>query len=108
MKRTYAVACLFAGSLLGTITMAYADDVDQSHPVTFVKDSAITGLIKTKLASEHLASLKNITVDTDDHGVVWLGGTARSQFDVDKAESVARKTDGVRSVKNHIAVRSEQ
>jgi osmotically-inducible protein OsmY len=39
--------------------------------------------------------------------VVWLGGTARTQFDVDKAETVARKTDGVRTVKNHIIVKSD-
>ncbi len=107
MKLTFAVACIFAGSLLGAVTSAYADDVDRSHPVNFVKDSAITSLIKTKLATEHLSSLKNITVDTDDRGVVWLGGFARDQMDVDRAESVARKTDGVRAVKNHIMVKSE-
>jgi osmotically-inducible protein OsmY len=39
--------------------------------------------------------------------VVWLGGTANTQLQVDKAESVARNTDGVRAVKNHIVVRSD-
>jgi hypothetical protein len=32
-------------------------DTDRSHPVTFVKDSAITTAIKTKLAAEHITSL---------------------------------------------------
>jgi hyperosmotically inducible protein len=107
MKLKSGLSCLLALSLLGPVVTAFADDVDQAHPMTFVKDSAITSLIKTKLAAEHLSSLKNITVDTDDRGVVWLGGTANTQLQVDKAESVARNTDGVRAVKNHIVVRSD-
>jgi hyperosmotically inducible protein len=107
MKLKFGLACLLAGSLLAPAIAVYADDVDQPHPMNFVKDSAITSLIKTKLAAEHLASLRHITVDTDDHGIVWLGGTANTQFQVDKAEDIARKTDGVRAVKNHITVKSD-
>jgi hyperosmotically inducible protein len=107
MKLKFGLACLLAGSLLCPAIVVYADDVDQPHPMNFVKDSAITSLIKTKLAAEHLSSLHNITVDTDDRGVVWLGGTANTQRQVDKAEEVARKTDGVRAVKNHIIVKSD-
>jgi hyperosmotically inducible protein len=106
MKLKFGLVCLLTGSLLCSVVAAYADDVDQAHPVTFVKDSAITSLIKTKLAAEHLSSLRHITVDTDDLGVVWLGGTANTQLQVDRAEDIARKTDGVRSVKNHITVKS--
>ncbi len=107
MKIKLGLACLLAGSLLFPALAVHADDVDQSHPLNLVKDSAITSLIKTKLAAEHLSSLSHITVDTDDHGVVWLGGSASTQLQVDKAEEVARKTDGVRAVKNHIVVRSD-
>jgi hyperosmotically inducible periplasmic protein len=107
MKHKMGIACVVLGCFLAPMTTAYADDVDAGHPMNYVKDSAITSLIKTKLATEHLTSLKNIKVDTDDKGVVWLSGSASTQFQVDKAESVARGTDGVRAVKNHIVVRTD-
>jgi hyperosmotically inducible protein len=105
MKYKIGIACIVLGCFLAPI--AYADDVDAGHPVNLVKDSAITTLIKTKLAAEHLASLKNIKVDTDDKGIVWLSGSVSTQFQADKAETVAKGTDGVRAVKNHIVVRSD-
>jgi hyperosmotically inducible protein len=105
MKLKFGATCLIVGSLLAPIAFAYADDVDQAHPMHLVKDSAITTLIKTKLAGEHLSSLTKINVDTDDQGVVWLSGTATTQGQIDRAEAIARSTDGVRAVKNHIVVK---
>ena len=107
MKPNFGVMCVLVGSLLAPVMSAYADDIDQSHPGNYIKDSAITTVIKTKLAAEHLATLKNIKVDTDDKGVVWLSGSAPSQALVDKAELIARKTDGVRAVKNQIVVKEQ-
>ncbi|PRC91427.1 BON domain [Solimicrobium silvestre] len=107
MKPKFGTMCVLVGSLLTITAVAYADDVDQHHPMTFIKDSAITSLIKTKLAAEHLSTLKNIKVDTDDKGVVWLSGYAPSQMLVDKSESIARNTDGVRAVKNNIVVKMD-
>ena len=51
-------------------------EVAAPHAVVFVKDSAITTKIKTKLAADHITSLERIHVDTDKDGVVWLSGTA--------------------------------
>jgi hyperosmotically inducible protein len=108
MKSKFNLACILAFSLLVPISATYADDdVDQSHPVNFIKDSAITAAIKSKLAAEHLKSLKNIKVDTDDKGIVWLGGSAATQEQVDRAAQLARQTDGVKAVKNHIVVRAD-
>jgi hyperosmotically inducible protein len=108
MKIKLTAALLLAGSLLAPMMMAHADgDTDRSHPVTFVKDSAITTKIKSKLAVEHLKSLKNIKVDTDDKGVVWLSGSASTQEQVDKAGKVARDTEGVKVVKNNIMVKAD-
>jgi hyperosmotically inducible periplasmic protein len=45
-------------------------DADRNHPVNFIEDSVITTKIKTRLASEHLASLKHIRIDTDKDGIV--------------------------------------
>ena len=79
-------------------------DTDRNKPATFVKDSAITTKIKTKLAAESPSSMATIRVDTDKDGIVWMSGTAKTQQDVDKAVSIAKNTEGVKSVKNDVKV----
>jgi hyperosmotically inducible protein len=111
MKKKFAITSLILGaSLAGVPIVGYSSDdadMDRSHPKAFVKDSAITTKIKTKLAAEHITSLGRIHVDTDASGVVWLSGSARSQDDIDKAVSIAKGTEGVVSVKNHLKVRKD-
>jgi len=107
MKYKLAAACFVIGSMLSPVA-TYAEDTnrdqDRANPATFVKDSAITTKIKTKLAAEHLASLKDIKVDTDQNGVVWMSGTVKSQSEADQALTIARNTEGVKSVKSNIKV----
>ena len=85
-----------------------ADDStsETSHAMAFVKDSAITTEIKTRLAAEHMTSLERIHVDTDKDGVVWLSGTARTQKAADKAVSIARTIERVKDVHSDITVKS--
>jgi hyperosmotically inducible protein len=107
MKTNFALTCLACGTLLGSV-MAIAgedSDADRAHPAVFVKDSAITTKIKTKLAVDHLTSLGRIHVDTDKDGIVWLGGSARTQEAADQAVAIARGTDGVKSVHSTITVK---
>jgi hyperosmotically inducible periplasmic protein len=102
MNTKFMLSCLLAVSLFGpAVTLA---DADSAHPVTYVKDSAITADIKTKLAAHHISSLTKIKVDTDASGVVWLSGTAPTQEAADQAEQLARSSDGVRDVQNKIVV----
>jgi len=78
MKLTLAMSAFTAAAVLTTgIVLADDVDADRSHPKAFVKDSAITTKIKSKLAAEHITSLGHIHVDTDADGVVWLSGSAR-------------------------------
>jgi hyperosmotically inducible protein len=108
MKTKLVMTCLVCGMLLGpAVTMAQDSDADRSHPKAFVKDSAITTEIKTKLAAEHITSLGRIHVDTDEDGVVWLGGSARTQEAIDKALSIARETKGVKAVHSHIKIKKD-
>jgi BON domain len=44
-------------------------------------------------------------VDTDEGGVVWLSGTARTQEAIDKAVSIATQTEHVTAVRTHIKIR---
>ena len=107
MKYRLATACFVIGAALGPVA-AYAEDTnrdqDRKNPAIFVKDSAITTKIKTKLAAENLASLKDIKVDTDQNGIVWMSGTVKSQSEADRALSIARSTEGVKSVKSELKV----
>ncbi len=109
MNRKLTTSFLLVGALLLPPIGHTADsNKDRAHPVAFVKDSTITTKIKAKLATEHLSSLARIKVDTDKDGAVWLSGTAKTQADIDKAEALARATEGVTSVKNEIKVKQDK
>ena len=106
--KTLATTCVLFGTLLGSAVIVAEDsDTDRSHPVAFVKDSAITTKIKTKLAAEHITSLGRIHVDTDKDGVVWLTGSARTQEAADKAVSIARATEHVKAVHSEITIKKD-
>ncbi len=109
MKAKLAIAGLITCAFLVPAIGYAADehDTDRQHPKAFVKDSAITMQVKTKLAAEHLGSLAKIRVDTDANGMVWLRGTARSQEQIDRAVSIARHTEHVRGVNNQLTVKKD-
>ena len=99
------LACVIAAALAGpTLATAGEADVDSASATQFVKDSAITAAVKTKLAANQMASVTQLTVDTDRNGVVWLGGETRTQEAADRAVEIARTTDGVNMVKSNIEV----
>jgi len=108
MKLRITAATLIAASaLLSAGAFAQDADMDRSHPKAFVKDSAISTKIKTKLAAENLKTLARVHVDTDMNGVVWLSGTVPTDADAERAVRIAKETDGVVSVKNGIQVSKE-
>jgi hyperosmotically inducible protein len=105
MKHKLAMTCFVIGAALTPIAVYAEDqDADRADPATFVKDSAITTKIKAKLAAEHLASVANISVDTDKNGVVWMKGTVKDQAELDQAVRIAQTTEGVKTVKNGLKI----
>ena len=67
-------------------------------------DAMITGKVKTKLLAD--PDVKGLAIDVDTkNGVVTLNGSADKAGNVDKAVSIARDTDGVKSVENKITVK---
>jgi hyperosmotically inducible protein len=82
-------------------------DTDRTHPVAFVKDSAITTEVKTKLAADHLTGRVHIHVDTDQDGVVWLTGSATSRGALDRAVSIARRTEHVTAVHSDLVIKHD-
>ncbi len=109
MQKLLALSCLVAATFLGPVVALAGDDsdADRSDPKAFVKDSSITTKIKAKLAAEHITSLGRIHVDTDNNGVVYLTGSARTQEAINKAVSIARETENVKSVKNELVVKAD-
>jgi hyperosmotically inducible protein len=70
-----------------------------------VSDATITGKVKTALAADvGLKTVTSINVDTDDNGVVTLKGKVNSADQKKRAEAVAKKVSGVKSVKNQLTV----
>jgi hyperosmotically inducible protein len=111
MKIKLATSMFVIGTVLAPLAVdvhAADSDMDRSHPKAFVKDSVITTKIKSKLAAEHLGSLKHIRIDTDKNGVVWMTGTANSQDAIDQAVTIARNTEGVRSVQADLKVKADR
>ena len=109
MKTRLAIIGIAFGAWLGSgVALADQDSTaTATHAKAFVKDSAITTKIKAKLATEHITSLGRIHVDTDTDGVVWLRGTARTQEAADKAEAIAKETEGVKAVHSHIRIKKD-
>ena len=68
-------------------------------------DAAITGQVKTRLASQKLGTLAKVDVDTRQ-GVVQLNGTVDSEQTKRRASDVARRVDGVKNVVNNLKVQA--
>ena len=108
MKTLFATTCVVVGALLVPV-LAHSEDTDKDrkNASAYVKDSVITTKVKAKLAEEKLSTLARIQVDTDNKGVVDLSGTVRSQDEADKAVSIARGTEGVKGINNHLKIKKD-
>jgi osmotically-inducible protein OsmY len=69
-----------------------------------VANGALTGKIKAKITLDDTLKASSISVDTEE-GVVTLTGTVVSEAQHSRALQLARETEGVKSVVDHLAVR---
>lgn len=67
-------------------------------------DASVTTLVKSRLSGEKILNDSSIDVDTDGH-VVTLKGTVPSTAAKAKAVEIARNTDGVTRVIDHLNVK---
>ncbi|MDB5969714.1 MAG: molecular chaperone OsmY [Hydrocarboniphaga sp.] len=115
MKTHTAFASLFAAALTaGTMlplsasaqeTMGAKVETKLDAAGQATKDTAITTKIKTKLAADKGLSAMDIHVETTG-GIVTLSGTVDNKAQVELAESVVKKTSGVKSVENKLEAKS--
>ena len=67
----------------------------------YAGDTATTSEVKAKLLADDIVPSRKVKVETTD-GVVQLSGTGDSQAQIERAESIAKAVDGVKSVKNDL------
>jgi osmotically-inducible protein OsmY len=66
-------------------------------------DGWITTRVSSRFVNEDLLKGSNINVDTDNH-VVTLNGTVTTKAGRARAGSIAKQTEGVRRMVNHLTV----
>lgn len=67
----------------------------------YAGDAATTSEVKAKLLADDIVPSRKVKVETTD-GVVTLTGTVESKAQVERAESIAKAIDGVKSVENDL------
>ena len=70
----------------------------------YAGDAATTSEIKAKFLADDIVPSRHVKVETTD-GVVQLSGTVESKAQSERAESIAKAIDGVKSVKNDLKVK---
>lgn len=100
--RTTLVAAMTAIALLTTAGCAVTRG--QETVGAYVDDATITTQVKARFVENKQVDAVSIHVETLK-GTVMLSGFAKSANEKSTAESIARGVNGVRSVKNEIAVR---
>jgi len=70
----------------------------------YIDDSVITTQVKSRMVENKEVDAAAISVETLN-GTVMLSGFAKSATEKNTAEAIARKVNGVKSVKNEIAIR---
>lgn len=68
-----------------------------------MSDANITSKVKAKYIGDSDVKSLDISVTTEE-GVVYLTGRVETQAQKEEAERIAKGTDGVRSVVNHLVV----
>lgn len=70
----------------------------------YIDDAAITTAVKARFVESKDVAASSISVETLN-GTVMLSGFAKSAMEKSAAESIARQVNGVKAVKNEIAIR---
>jgi len=79
---------------------------DRENNRNAVSDATLTGKVKTALATDvGLKTVTGINVDSDKGGVVTLKGKVDTADQKKRAEMVAKKVSGVKSVKNQLEIK---
>ena len=101
-NRTY-IAITAASLLLLSVT-GCAVTRGQETVGAYVDDAAITTALKARFVESKQVDATAISIETLN-GTVMLSGFAKNAVEKSTAESIAWKVNGVKSVRNEIAIR---
>ena len=104
MKISHLASLLITAALV-TPLAAQADNKPAGPAKVWVKDSLVTTKIKSQLAASKVSSLATVHVETDADGYVQLTGKVATAAEKDRAASIAKAVDGVKSVDNQLTVK---
>ena len=103
-----AIPALVAGAVValglsgcGIFQDNRADAEPKRTATRTVSDAALTAKVKTAFAADDMVKARNINVDTVN-GVVTLHGVVNSAAEKQRALDIARRTEGVLSVKDNL------
>lgn len=101
-RHSYTLAALAAAIVLAVSGCAVTRG--QETVGAYVDDTAITTAVKARFVENKTVAASSISVETLN-GTVMLSGFAKNEAERSTAESIARSVNGVKQVKNEIAVR---
>jgi hyperosmotically inducible periplasmic protein len=99
--RTTLTTIISAVALLTVSACAVSGD--QQSVGAYIDDTTITTQIKSRFLEDKDVAGTSISVETLN-GEVLLSGFARNNTEKVSAESIARKVNGVKAIRNEIAV----
>ena len=103
-NRKSLTAALFVAAALSLGATGCAVKRDQSTVGQYVDDATITTQVKSRFVENKEVDAASIHVETLN-GTVILSGFAKNATEKATAGSIARNINGVKSVRNEIAVR---
>lgn len=104
MKSIKRITALIAAAALLALAGCASQGEQQSSTGAYLDDAAITTKVKTAIFNEPSLKVFDVGVKTED-GVVYLSGNVKSRAEMAKAVEVARKVNGVKSVKNELTIK---
>lgn len=100
-------AMFLLASIICTLTLAACGTSPHSRSAgTTVDDAWITSKIKSSLLSDNLVSGTDISVETFQ-GKVLLSGFVDAENQIERAEEIAKRTEGVQQVVNKMEVKPD-
>jgi osmotically-inducible protein OsmY len=107
MKTHKLLTFVAAGALVLLAPLAVQADTTTTttEAKVVVRDAAIESSIEAQYKADPTGGFGHVRVEADDHGIVKLEGHANTKDAVDRAISIAKKTEGVREVRSELTVK---
>lgn len=94
----------FLAAVLLAVIVGCASTAKQSSTGEYIDDTVITTKVKAAILEDKELKVTEINVETFK-GVVQMSGFVSSQGDINRAATIARSVEGVKSVKNDMRVK---